>query len=404
MSAPFQTLRIHARRLVIASAGCTLLLCTGCYSMNGYMMNASGKSFYERGNYAMAAQEFQQAIQSNPKNPDYLSNLAKARTKMGDYHGAEQLYQQAIVQNPSHQPAYHGYAELMLAQNRPQDALRMMNTWAATQPYIAESHVELAWLQRELGQHDQAAQSLETALQVNPEHSIALAHLGQYHQERGDSGTAVSYYQQSLRADWNQPHVHSRLAMAADSAGNGHPMSRMAMSRGVHPHAVAQADNGYQGPPPFARPLNAPQMAFQPQPHSALHTMALSPQNLSPRTPKGLMPPFPDNSSNPTMDFANVPSMTITPDSGNEFPLETDGSEFITPSPMTMPNPSPRTATGPAPVPDPAFSLNHGPQLPANTQMPVTSVSHPRPAEIADGAFPSFDSDSETQLPEVEAF
>lgn len=395
MSAPLKTLRNNARRIVIAATGCTLLLCTGCYSMNGYMMNASGKSFYERGNYAMAAQEFQQAIHSNPKNPDYLSNLAKARTKMGDYNGAEKLYQQAIVQNPSHQPSYHGYAELMLAQNRPQDALRMMNTWAATQPYIAESHVELAWLQRELGQHDQAAQSLETALQVNPEHSIALAHLGQYYQDQGDAATAVSYYQQSLRADWNQPQVHSRLAMAADNAGNGHPMSRMAMSRGVHPHAVAQSDYEYKGPPPFARPLNRPQLAMGSQ---GFGPQGPNPDPMAWHAQNPIMP----SPHQTTADIAGAHSGTILPDPGVEFTIPSDGSEVMTPP--AIPNPTPRTATGPSPVPDPEFSFNDVPQDASGDSLPVTSVSHKTPIDMATTALPSFEPAAKPSLPEVEAF
>lgn len=230
-------------------------------------MNASGLGYYDRGNYAMAVQEFQTAVASSPQNPDYLANLAKARAKMGDPASAERLYQQALAADPAHQPAYHGYAELMMTQNRSQEALRLMNRWAATQPYIPESHVELAWLQRELGQHDAAAQSLQTALQMNPNHATALAHLGQYYQDTGNPTQAVALYQRSLRADWSQPEVHSRLASAAESAGANHPMGAMAMSRGVHPASLARRPSimtrNAAVPPmmPSAQPFPQPQLA-----------------------------------------------------------------------------------------------------------------------------------------------
>ncbi|MCA9067181.1 MAG: tetratricopeptide repeat protein, partial [Planctomycetaceae bacterium] len=52
---------------------------TGCYSVNGYVMNRSGQAYYEQGNYQAAATEFQQAVMSDPYNPDYLANLARTR-------------------------------------------------------------------------------------------------------------------------------------------------------------------------------------------------------------------------------------------------------------------------------------------------------------------------------------
>ena len=149
----------------------------------------------------------------------------------------------------------------------------MLNTWAATQPYIAESHVELAWLQREMGQPDAAAQSLQQALQVNPNHATALAHLGQYHQDSGNSTEAVAMYQRALQANWNQPEVHSKLAVAAQAAGANHPMGETAMARGVHPGSMPrqQMAFGPQTPPMQMAASSMPmmpqqQMAFQQSP------------------------------------------------------------------------------------------------------------------------------------------
>ena len=220
----------------------------GCYSMNGYVVNSSGQSYYEQGNYQAAAAEFQQALINDPGNPDYMANLAKARWKSGDAIGAEQLFRQALTVSPSHQPAYHGMAELMVSHGRANEAQGLLQTWAATQPYVAESHIELAWLQRQMGQQDSAAQSLHRALQVNPGHSTALAHLGQYYQDAGRPDQAVAMYQQSLRADWNQPDVHSKMALAAQSVGANHPMSATAMARGVHPYGVPRQQT-VLGPP-----------------------------------------------------------------------------------------------------------------------------------------------------------
>ena len=238
-------LRKLARRMAFIASTTAF---AGCYSMNGYVVNSSGQSYYEQGNYQAAAAEFQQALINDPGNPDYMANLAKARWKSGDAIGAEQLFRQALTVSPSHQPAYHGMAELLVSQGRANEAQGLLQTWAATQPYVAESHIELAWLQRQMGQQDSAAQSLQRALQVNPGHSTALAHLGQYYQDAGRPDQAVAMYQQSLRADWNQPDVHSKMALAAQSVGANHPMSATAMARGVHPYGVPRQQT-VLGPP-----------------------------------------------------------------------------------------------------------------------------------------------------------
>ncbi|MEO1995663.1 MAG: tetratricopeptide repeat protein [Planctomycetaceae bacterium] len=321
-----------------------LTLITGCYSMNGYMMNSSGQAYYQQGNYAMAAAEFKKAVASVPSNPDYAANLARTRYKMGDVAGAEQFYRRNLTASPGHQPSYHGLAELMVAQGRGQEATAMLSSWTATQPYVAESHLELAWLQQETGQPDAAAQSLQQAMRVNPGHPKVLAHLGQYYQDQGQSNQAIAMYQQSLQSDWHQPQVHSRLAIAAAGAGPGHPMNSTAMARGAGPQGFG------------------PRMATNPYP--PLH-MAQT------MRPSGPYPP----------GFVQASQAAAMP-TGMGFGF-----------PTAAPNPAPRPAQQPR---DMAVAASESPQptpdlffdQPSADPNPVSAVSHqtlmvPRPNESA---------------------
>ncbi|MCA9051420.1 MAG: tetratricopeptide repeat protein [Planctomycetaceae bacterium] len=388
-------------RLVGVTTCSGALLLSGCYSMNGYVMNASGQAYYSQGNYALAAQEFQTALQNSPGNPDYMANLAKARSRMGDQQTAEQLYRTALAADPAHQPSYHGLAELLVQQNRSGEAVRMLNTWAATQPYVAESHVELAWLQREMGQPDAAAQSLQQALQVNPNHATALAHLGQYYQDQGQQTQALSMYQQSLAADWNQPEVHSRLATVADAVGANHPMSETAMARGVHPHSLPRqqlaAAPGFL-PGPMAGPMPGPQFAqFAPMQAPMYSSMAApgpigipqsagqfqSPQYYSPQSGAfAAMPPVGLPNGNGFAPMQN--HAAAMPPNGAGFPGSA-GMQGAGPGMMpfsfsggtitSVENPTSTAAGAVAPVvpqtpiPDPAFSGS------STNSVPVTSVS-----------------------------
>jgi Tfp pilus assembly protein PilF len=352
----------------------------GCATMGGNMANSSGMGYYEQGNYVAAANEFQSAAMSDPSNPDYIANLAKARMKMGDAAGSEQLYRQALTMAPSHQPSYHGLAEVMMAQGRGQEAQAMMTTWSATQPYVAESHVELAWLQREMGQTDAAAQSLQKALQVNPSHPTALAHMGQYYEEIGRPDQAVALYQNSLRSDWNQPEVHSRIAAASQSAGASSPMAATAMARGVHPYSVPRQQTAF-GPPSPGAQMAQMQMAQQ---QIAMYGNPMAGQMMSgpmsgqlamaPNMNQGPMSSFYDASGwqEANSPMSSMPAQTAWTSFGTSAPMSNQPADTMSwPEATSGPFESQNSATAqPAnvPVPDPAFSTKP-------TSTPATTIS-----------------------------
>lgn len=196
--------------------GFTILLC-GCNLTNGYVMNESGQAYFQRGNYTMARHEFQRAVADDPFNPDYVHNLATAMKKQGDLAGAERAYRHALNLDPSHQPSYHSLAMLLNEQGRQADAYELLNRWSETEPYLAEAHIEKAWIQRELGDLAGAERSLLQALQVHPNHHVATAQLGQIYQDGGQPARALAMYQRSLHAKWNQPQVQSRVAALTGS-------------------------------------------------------------------------------------------------------------------------------------------------------------------------------------------
>ena len=397
----------------------------GCHTMGGYAANSSGMGYYDQGNYTAAATEFQQAMLANPSNPDYVANYAKVRMKLGDAHGAEQLYRQALRIAPSHQPAYHGLAETMIAEGRSEQAASLLTTWAATQPYVPESHIELAWIQREMGQTDAAAQSLQKALQLNPNHSTALAHLGQYYEESGHPDQAVAIYQRSLQSDWNQPEVHSRMAAASQSAGLASPMAATAMARGVHPYNVARQQTAFGPPSQGAQaaqmrmaqtqmamgganmngnPMYGPigqmyggQMAAAPGMNQGMMSTYYSPENIpsfgtnsmhGQWQPAGPMMQMPPNQT-ASMSFGTGSTGGAEFQSGSSGMMPAEGEwSFEDGSPVGAPvsvpaNDAPKTAV--APTPDPAFSAAETPNRVTNVSWSATESTVPISGPSATG-------------------
>jgi Tfp pilus assembly protein PilF len=200
------------RVMACAITTCLVSTLTGCGAPNGFVHNTMGTRNFKSGNYAEASRYFQMAAADNPRKPAYLHNVASTMWKQGNTSGAEQFYRQTLDIDPMHQPSYHSLAKLLKEQGRVGEAQELMTAWADTQPYIPEPQIELAWLNRELGDNAASEGNLRQALQVDPANPTALAHLGQVYQDQGRSSEAVAMYRRSLYQNWYQPDVKSRVA------------------------------------------------------------------------------------------------------------------------------------------------------------------------------------------------
>ena len=193
----------------------------GCNSMNGHVNNQVGMWDYRQGNYVAARVQFNRAVADDPLNASFVYNLACAIKRTGDPVAAEQTYRHAIQLDPSHQPSYHGLASLMNEEGRQVEALQLISAWGAAQPRLPGAQIELAWIERQNGDSLASEQALYRALALDPGNPIATAQLGQLYQQTGQTERAMAMYQRSLRGNWMQPDVQSRLAALRESNGFG---------------------------------------------------------------------------------------------------------------------------------------------------------------------------------------
>jgi tetratricopeptide (TPR) repeat protein len=188
--------------------------------------NAQGVQMYQQGNYQGALQKFQQAIYTDPNDPDGYYNVAATLHRLGTLQQqqmlldqAEQYYHQAIDHNPNHVEAYRGLAVLLKEQNRSQDAFKLLEGWTDRSPTLAAAKVELARLYDEAGNKDAAKAHLLEALERDPYNARALAAMGKIHEEMGDYSQALADYSRSLYQNQVQPEVAARVAALKAALG-----------------------------------------------------------------------------------------------------------------------------------------------------------------------------------------
>lgn len=197
---------------LLLSVLCLCAVTAGCNRTSGFLHNDLGQRQFKKGNHAEAARYFRMAAADAPDNANYAHNLGVAKLKQAHPAQAEQLFRHALEVNPMHQPSYHSLASLLKDQQRHAEAQSTLAMWSETQPYLAEPHIELAWLSRETGNASAVEHHLRQALKVEPSNATALAHLGQVYDDQGRSSEAVAMYRRSLYQDWNQHGVKSRIA------------------------------------------------------------------------------------------------------------------------------------------------------------------------------------------------
>jgi tetratricopeptide (TPR) repeat protein len=184
------------------------------------MQNSEGVQLYQQAYYEGALLRFQQAVQSDPTNPDGYYNLgatyhklAELHNRPADYLQAENYYHQCLDKSKfNHADCYRGLAVLLVERSRSSEAFQLLGEWATRNPGQPDAQIELARLYEETGDRDQAKEHLIEAVTVDPSNARALAVLGRLREQTGDPSQALANYERSLQLNPNQPQIAARVA------------------------------------------------------------------------------------------------------------------------------------------------------------------------------------------------
>ena len=137
------------------------------------MLDFRGGEALAAGNWAAAADFFDQALVLSPDRPSLRHRLGTALWRMGDARGAEAEFERIIRTAPEYTEARFNLAMIMAQTGRPEEAIAQLSTSLEIASGYIEARVALARVLGRTGQTDAALAQYATTLEMEPLHATA---------------------------------------------------------------------------------------------------------------------------------------------------------------------------------------------------------------------------------------
>lgn len=160
-----------------------------------------GTLYVETGRFEASVPIFEKAIQLDPHQADLYLGLSHAAHALGDGAAARNNVNRALEIEPNNVSALVHKAELYSDEEAFGEAKPLLEVAAKLSPEIAEIHRRLGYVQRHLGDLDDAVASLRTTVRLAPDSPDALVGLGDALETNGEIEEAEALYRKALQID-----------------------------------------------------------------------------------------------------------------------------------------------------------------------------------------------------------
>lgn len=222
-----------------------------CAEVHGYL----GMAHQNSGSPMQAIPEYQKALQLSPSMSFINVNLGTCLMNANRLQEAVPYFQKYLQENPNAPDAgrVRGYlqqvgtrgnqqnlrglveqGQMMLQQQRPNEARALFEQAVAAQPDFAPAHFFLGYSLGQTGQHQQAIAHFQQALRLDPNMKEASMNIASNYQSLGDIPNAITWYDTYLKQ--NPPaakaaEVRQRVdglrRQASQAQGSGGPSSQL---------------------------------------------------------------------------------------------------------------------------------------------------------------------------------
>ncbi|MFS8116868.1 MAG: tetratricopeptide repeat protein [Microcoleus sp.] len=158
-----------------------------------------GNRLKDAGSFDGAIENYQQALEFNPKDAEVYKKLAEVYVLKGEFESAIAQCNLAIKFKPNFAPAYLTMGNALHAQDKLEMAIEAYLQALKIQPSFAEASANLGSMYYKLGQLAQAASHYQKALAINPTLCSVNVMLGDVLQQQGKLDAAIACYQKVLQ-------------------------------------------------------------------------------------------------------------------------------------------------------------------------------------------------------------
>ena len=162
-----------------------------------------GARYYRKGEYDIARDRLERALEQNPKNGLAWSTLGLTYEALGNVRLAEDAYDSAVRVAPRDYKIQENYAVFLCRQNRFDDARRYFDKAikAPTNDYSEQTYTNAGVCMMQKPDHVAAEEYLRAALERRPNHGEALLQMSVLSYETGDNLRARAFLQRYLSSN-----------------------------------------------------------------------------------------------------------------------------------------------------------------------------------------------------------
>jgi tetratricopeptide (TPR) repeat protein len=173
--------------------------------------------------YGESRQLLDQMAKSNPNVPEVYFQKGIADLAESKFKEAEESFRHAYQLNPASSRGLMGIVETLMAQQKPDQALHLLQGEADRSPNRLDLRLALATTAVRAGRYDAGIAEFQKALGLMDKGSKASGEtwmrIGETYRRKGDLGNAVNALQEARKTLPENPAVLSTLALSLDTAG-----------------------------------------------------------------------------------------------------------------------------------------------------------------------------------------
>ncbi len=182
------------------------------------------------GDYAEAAQLFQEILAVDPDNVPAWIGVGGAYSELGEWSRAEPAYAQACEREPASYDAQFGHGLSLQMLNRLIDAVAAYHRALTIDPMSSEASLGVATSYLQLDEPQHALPFAERAVTLAPDDGRAWISLGAAAEQTGDDGAALEAYLAASERLGSSPELKHNLLHAYARAGRYREVVGMARS------------------------------------------------------------------------------------------------------------------------------------------------------------------------------